>query len=103
MNLADALARKGRSDEAMVHYEEAIRLQPNYADAYYNRGMFFLQKVALTKRSLIGRRLSKCTPMTQMPTPALVMLFCRKGRTGAIAHYVTALALAPEILILVTM
>jgi len=26
MNLADALARKDRSDEAMVHYEEAIRL-----------------------------------------------------------------------------
>src|SRR6478672_9117573 len=35
--------------------------------------VFFLQKVALTKRSLIGRRLSKCSLMTQMPTPALIM------------------------------
>src|SRR5262249_24985204 len=44
MNLADALARKGRSDEAMVHYEEAIKLQPNYADAYYNRGNVLFAK-----------------------------------------------------------
>ncbi len=28
MNLADTLARKGLSDEAMVHFEDAIRLQP---------------------------------------------------------------------------
>src|SRR5256886_2078455 len=34
MNLANALARKGRSDEALVHYDEAIALQPYYADAY---------------------------------------------------------------------
>src|SRR5213596_2339758 len=44
MNLADALARKGRSDEAMVHYEEALRLQPYYADAYYNRGNVLFAK-----------------------------------------------------------
>ena len=42
MNLADALSRKGQSDAALVHYEEAIRLQPNYADAYYNRGNVLL-------------------------------------------------------------
>ena len=29
---------KGQSDEAMLHYDEAIKLQPYYADAYYNRG-----------------------------------------------------------------
>ena len=44
MNLGDALARKGRSDEAMVHYDEAITLQPDYADAYYNRGTVLLAK-----------------------------------------------------------
>src|SRR5213080_2835270 len=44
MNLANALARKGRSDEALVHYDEAIKLQPYYADAYYNRGSVLFAK-----------------------------------------------------------
>ncbi|PYK65975.1 MAG: hypothetical protein DME50_07075, partial [Verrucomicrobia bacterium] len=38
MNIGDALARKGQPDEAMAHFERAITLQPDYAEAYYNRG-----------------------------------------------------------------
>src|SRR5256885_16040166 len=38
MNLGDALARKGQPDEAMAHFEQAITLQPDYAEAYFNRG-----------------------------------------------------------------
>src|SRR5436190_1653803 len=44
MNLADALARKGESGEAMVHYQQAINLESNYGDAYYNRGNLLLAK-----------------------------------------------------------
>src|SRR5207253_10566606 len=38
MNIGDALARKGQPDEAMTHFEQAITLQPDYAEAYFNRG-----------------------------------------------------------------
>jgi len=44
MNLGDALARKGQPDEAMAHFEQAIKLQPDYAEAYYNRGNVLFAK-----------------------------------------------------------
>ncbi len=37
-NLGDALDRKGQIDEAIIHYQEAIRLKPDYAKAYNNLG-----------------------------------------------------------------
>src|SRR5438046_10553230 len=43
---------------------------------------FSLQKVASTKQSLIGRKLSNYSPMTQIPIPGLVMLFCERARYG---------------------
>lgn len=38
-NLANALARSGRANEAKVHYTEALRIKPDYIDAYYNLGL----------------------------------------------------------------
>jgi Flp pilus assembly protein TadD len=35
-NLAGIQARIGKRDEAIVHYREAVRLQPDCAEAYYN-------------------------------------------------------------------
>ncbi|MGD0279937.1 MAG: tetratricopeptide repeat protein [Smithella sp.] len=40
-NLASALAAKGKIEEALYHYKEAIRLKPDYADGYYNRGNLY--------------------------------------------------------------
>ncbi|MEP6821222.1 MAG: tetratricopeptide repeat protein [Chthoniobacterales bacterium] len=37
-NLAIHLLHSGRSDEAIPHFEEALRLDPNYAEAHYNLG-----------------------------------------------------------------
>jgi Flp pilus assembly protein TadD len=34
-----ALARKGDSDHALVEYNTALRLDPNDADVYNNRGV----------------------------------------------------------------
>jgi len=38
-NLADALDEKGRRDEAIGHYLEALRLKPDYAQAHNNFGL----------------------------------------------------------------
>ncbi len=43
-NLGLALQRQGRSEEAVAHYEEAIRISPTYPDAYNNLGQIMSQR-----------------------------------------------------------
>lgn len=42
-NLASALLKQNRDDEAMRHIEHAIQLSPDYADAHNNRGVVLLR------------------------------------------------------------
>lgn len=37
-NLASVLQQQGKLNEALMHYKEAIRIQPTFADAYSNMG-----------------------------------------------------------------
>src|SRR5438876_2748355 len=97
MNLADALARKGLPDEAMVHYEEAIRLQPYYADAYYNRGNVLFAKGRTEEAISDWEKALELQPNDADSHTGLGNALLRKGSLReAIAHYETALALAPE-------
>src|SRR5438067_9723993 len=97
VNLADALARKGRSDEAMVHYEEALRLQPYYADAYYNRGNVLFAKGRIDEAIADWEKALELQPNDADSHTGLGNALLRKGSLReAIAHYETALALAPE-------
>src|SRR5262245_34421600 len=43
-NLGNALARKQLWDAAIDHLQEAIRLRPDYADAYFNLGSVLFQR-----------------------------------------------------------
>jgi tetratricopeptide (TPR) repeat protein len=97
MNLGDALARKGRSDEAMVHYEEAIRLQPNYADAYYNRGNVLFTMGRTDEAIADWERTLEIQPNDADAHTGLGNALLRKGSLKeAIAHYEKALAIAPQ-------
>ena len=42
-NLGSALARLGRLPEAIEHWEQAVRIDPDYAEAHYNLGIAFEQ------------------------------------------------------------
>jgi Tfp pilus assembly protein PilF len=48
-NLGAAVENEGRVDEAIFHYREALRIEPDYADAHFNLGN------ALTKNGGPGR------------------------------------------------
>src|SRR5262245_15056736 len=97
MNLGDALARKGRSDEAMVHYDEAITLQPDYADAYYNRGTVLLAKGRVDEAIADLAKTLEMHPYDADAHTSLGNALLQKGSPReAIAQYVTALALAPQ-------
>src|SRR5437764_1191815 len=91
------LPRKGRSNEAMVHYEEALRLQPYYADAYYNRGNVLFAKGRIDEAIADWEKALELQPNDADSHTGLGNALLRKGSLReAIAHYETALALAPE-------
>src|SRR5208282_5015428 len=43
-DLGNALLQKGSVDEAIVHYQKALQIDPDYVDACYNLGNALLQK-----------------------------------------------------------
>jgi len=43
-NLGNALDQEGSFDEAMVHYQEAVQIKPDYADAHFNLGTALRRK-----------------------------------------------------------
>src|SRR5208283_5220993 len=43
-NLGDALFQNGRVDEAIVHFQTALQIRPDYVLACYNLGNALLQK-----------------------------------------------------------
>ena len=43
-NLGDVLSRMGREDEAMIHLQRAVQINPRFAKAYFNLGNLSLQR-----------------------------------------------------------
>jgi tetratricopeptide (TPR) repeat protein len=81
----------------MVHYEEAIKLQPNYADAYYNRGNVLFAKGRIDGAIADWEKTLQIQPNDADAHTCLGNALLRRGSLKeAIAHYEKALALAPE-------
>lgn len=59
---------EGDLEMALVHYTEAIRLAPRFAEAYYNRGVVHGQKVTSTRRLPTSTRPSGLTRKTPRRT-----------------------------------
>ena len=97
MNIGDALARKGQPDEAMAHFERAITLQPDYAEAYYNRGNVLYAKGRIDEAIADWEKDLQIQPNDANAHTGLGNALLRKGALKeAIAHYNKAMALAPE-------
>jgi len=97
MNLADALGQKGHTNEAMVHYEEAIKLSPTYADAYYNRGNILFAAGRTEEAIADWKKTLQLQPNDADAYTCLGNAFLRRGASNeAITHYEKASSLAPE-------
>ncbi len=87
MNMAVALSIKGKTDEAIVHYCEAVRIMPRFVDARNNLGLALLEK-----GDTAGARDQFTTALGLDPNSAaahadMAMLFEKTGQLTQAADY----------------
>jgi Flp pilus assembly protein TadD len=96
-NLGNALVRRGKVNEAVGHYIEALRIKPNYAGAHVNLG------IALGKQGKLDRAISHFSEALRIePADAkthnnLGFALAIQGRVKeAVSHYSVALQAKPD-------
>jgi tetratricopeptide (TPR) repeat protein len=96
-NLGTALLRRGQPDEASLHFQEVLRLQPDYEVAYYNLGLAFIRK-GLTEEALAQfHKAIQLKPDYAAARNNLANLLQRKDQPrDALAHYQLAAQFRPK-------
>jgi len=95
-NLANAVADKGRVDEAIAHYEEALRLRPEFAEAHNNLGNALARQDRKAEAIEHYRTALRLRPDYAMAHNGLASALDDTGHTDeAIDHYREALRLSP--------
>ncbi|MEJ2430175.1 MAG: tetratricopeptide repeat protein [Deltaproteobacteria bacterium] len=96
-NLGTALDKQGRTDDAIKHYQEALRIKPDYAEAHNNLG------IALDKQGRIDDAIKhyqetlRIEPDNGEAHNNLGIDLDRKGRIDdAIKHYQETLRIEPD-------
>ena len=65
-NLATALARRGRLDEAIAHYSRALNLESDYATGHYNWELPWFVGIGVMRQHIISRPRFESTEITPM-------------------------------------
>jgi tetratricopeptide (TPR) repeat protein len=96
-DLGNALVKNGQIDEAMGHYQEALRLKPDYAEAFYNLG------VAFDQRGQVGEAIRRYQEAIRLKPEYAdahnnlgIDLYQQGGTNEAIRHFQEALRLKPD-------
>ena len=96
-NLGISLERQGDLDEAISHYNEALRINPSFVPAYDNRGKVLLQQGMLDEAM---SQFSKALELNSNDAIAhynMGVALARKGNLDrAITHYTEALEIKPD-------
>ncbi len=96
-NLGDALFQKGNEAEAVVQYQTALQINPDYADAHNNLGNILLQKSRVDEAILQYRMALHLKPYDAEAHNNLGTALFQKGRVDeAIAHCQAALQINPN-------
>ena len=97
VSLGDALFQKGRIDEAIAQYQEAITAHPDHFLARYSLGHALLEKGELDGAIQVCRSALLLRPSdTDCHTTLAIALEEKGNPTEAIQHYRKALEVAPE-------
>jgi protein O-mannosyl-transferase len=96
-NLGIALNDRGKTDEAIDHYQQAIALRPSYAEAHYNLGRLLAQKGQLDDAVTHYEKALEINPADAEAQNNLGVTLFGSGRVDeAIAHYQGALKIRPD-------
>jgi tetratricopeptide (TPR) repeat protein len=95
--LGSALAEKGRVDEAIGQYQQALRLRPDYGDAHYSLGIAFAGKGQLDEAISHYQQALRRKPNNGYAHNNLGSALHRQGRNDeAIPHFEECVRLQPD-------
>ncbi len=96
-NLGYALFQQGKVDEAMIHYQKALEIKPDYAEAHSNLGNVLFQKGSVDEAIAHCQKALEIKPDFAEAHNNLANALFQKGRVDeAIAHYQTVLQIKPD-------
>ncbi len=96
-NLGLALDQKGRTDEAITHFQEALEIKPDYALAHFNFGTTLLQKGRVDEAITHFQEALQIQPDFAATHNNLGLAFFHQGRMDeAMAQFQKALEIKPD-------
>jgi tetratricopeptide (TPR) repeat protein len=96
-NFGNALRDKGRFDEAVMHFDEALRINPQYLNARNNKAKAFLDMGRADEAIVIFSELVRVSEKPYEVYNDLGMAYAQKGKLDlAIENYNEALKLKPD-------
>ncbi|MFH2063797.1 MAG: tetratricopeptide repeat protein [Pseudomonadota bacterium] len=96
-NLGCALSRQGRTDQAVGHFQEALRIHPEYEDARFNLGLAFVSQRRLDEAAHQFSRSLASRPDDKDAYIHLGRIFSLQNRLDmAIKHFSRAAELDPD-------
>jgi protein O-mannosyl-transferase len=96
-NLGNALAREQLWDAAIDHLQEAVRLRPDYADAYFNLGSVLFQQGKIDQAIAQWQKTLAIHPRDAEAHRNVADALRKQGKVKeAISEYEQTLNLAPE-------
>jgi tetratricopeptide (TPR) repeat protein len=97
LNLGTTLLNKGRADDAITQYEEALLIKPDYTDARFNLGNALAQKGRMDDAITQYQQALQIKPDYADARVNLGIALVQKGRTDdAIIQYQEALRINPN-------
>jgi len=97
-NLANFLGQQGRTNEALVHYQKALALKPDFAEAHYNLGVTLVRRGQLDAGINHLETAIKIDPDYEKAHNNLGIALIGAGRLDeAIRHFEKAFKLRPKL------